>query len=265
MKRFKKVVTITILVFMGFIIASPSNASSNYKQSKEQYLKEKKAYKESRRQFIEERQKIRTLKGEKNKARYEKSLKNHLEKVIDVLIAKLNRIEAWVNNRKALSSSEKQQIIADINKDKDWMEAKKDGLDGASKEEIKATAKEVREYWRNSKANIKKVIGQVLVNRVELVIEKADGAVVKIETAIDKAKANGKDVTNAEKLLVDLKTKLSSAKEEIEKAKQSFKSISSIKDADNFFKEGKKHLRATHGYLKDVRRIGKLIIADLKK
>jgi hypothetical protein len=264
MKKVQKIIAVTLLALMGMAVAGISQAKSDYKDARGQYIKERAFYKESRKQFLEERKKIKILKNEKNQARYEKAVKNHLEKVINVLIAKLNRIEAWVNNRKALSATEKQKIISEINSDKVWLEKKKNGLDEASKEEIRANAKEVREYWKKSRVNIKKVVGQVLLNRVENAVDKAGIAATRIEEAINKAKDNGKDVSNAEKLLADLKIKVSSAKNEVDNARQSFSRISSIQDADKFFREGNQYLKKVHSYLREVRRIGKAIIADLK-
>ncbi len=260
MNKSKTIITISTLVFVCVGLMSISTAQASVQDQKNQWKKEKGFYKDTRRESLKEKRAIRGA----TKEQIQKNAKEHLIKIIDRLLMKLDTIETWVNNRNALSDLEKSKITAEIQEDKNWLNNKKSEVQDATRDEIKENAKEVRDYWKNNRADIKKIVGEVLASRAEVAVSKMETASEKLSNAIDKAEANGKDVGDAKKLLAEMNSKIDLATTEIESAKRAFSNISSIRDADKLFREGKQHVEKARNYLRESYQIAKNIIRELR-
>ncbi len=262
MNNLKITNVLSVLVFVCLVFAFSVNLvkATEITDNKKQLQKEKVFYKDSKKELIKERKKVKNA----TKEQIKKNAKERLVKIIDRLLFRLSKIETWVNNRNSLSDTQKSTILAEIAEDKNWLNAKKGKVQNASPGEIRKHAKEVRTYWKNNRSDIKKIVGQVLASRVEFAINKLETASEKLNSAIIKAQANGKDVTKAKKLLDELNSKIKLAKSEAKEAQNAFNNISSIKDADNFFKKGRAHIKKARNYLVESHKIIKNIIKDLR-
>ncbi|MFH1048416.1 MAG: hypothetical protein V1732_01995 [Patescibacteria group bacterium] len=159
-------------------------AKASYQNAKNQYTAELNFYKTTRQQFLDAKDKYQKLKNSTNRAAYETQARAYLAKTVDVLIKKLESIKVWVSNRATLSETDKQSIIAEIDGDISELNQIRTGIDTATSKQIIAKAKELRDYWKNHRVFVKKIVGQVWSARINYVITQAENVAVKVDAKI---------------------------------------------------------------------------------
>lgn len=239
--------------------ATNQNIKSKYQSARTQYLKEINWWKTTRQQFQNARTKFQNLKNPEARQNYEKNAEKFLEKTIDVLIKQLESLKTWVENRSNLSEDEKQKIIAEIDKDIAWLEQQKSEITDASIEEIRAKAREIKQYWRKHRVKVKKITAQTMTARLDWVIARFENVSQKISDKIEELKSAGVDTTELETLLEDFNKKVELAKEKYQAAKEDYENISSLEDANQlaaqvrqFTKEANQYLREAHAKLVEI-------------
>jgi len=240
-------------------------ARAKYQAARQQYLKEVNWWRTTREQFLNARAKYRQFKNTENKAAYEEQARAFLERTINVLVKKLESLKNWVSNRPSLPESEREEIVAEIEQDINWLEGKKSGIATASPAQIKEKAKEIREYWRDHRIFVKKIIGQIWGARLDWVIERFETASSKIAAKIEELKAAGKDTSQLEAWLADFNEKIEIAKEKREKAREKYEAISSLADANQLFKEAHQFIKEANEYLRDAHKILIEIVKEMKR
>lgn len=240
-------------------------ARAKYQAARQQYLKEANWWKTSRQQFLNARTQYRQFKNAKNKADYEEKARAFLEKTVDVLIKKLESLKNWVSNRRALSESERQAIVAEIEQDINWLQNKKAGIATASPDQIKEKAKEIREYWKNHRVKVKRIIGQIWAARLSWAIERFETVSSKIAAKIEELKAAGKDTSQLEAWLADFNQKIGIAKEKRDKAKEKYQAISSLADANQLFKEAHQFIKEANQYLREAHKKLVDIVKEIRR
>jgi len=211
-------------------------ARAKYQAARQQYFKEVNWWKTARQQFLNTRRKYKQFRNVENKADYEKKARAFLSRTVDVLIRKLESLKNWVSNKPSLPESERQAIVAEIEKDINWLEDKKSEIATALPSQIREKAKEIRDYWRNHRIFVKKIIGQIWGARLDWVIERFENISSKIAAKIDELKAADKDTSQLEAWLADFNQKIEIAKNKREKAREKYQAISSLADANKLFK-----------------------------
>jgi len=268
MKNNTKIVSFlaAILMLMGSL-ASAANAQTpqeKYDAAKAAYQNEVNFYKTARQQFLTAQSNYLKLKNATNRKAYEDQARAYLIKTTDVLIKKLESIKVWVSNRGALSETEKQNIIAEIDSDIGTLTDMRAGIDTATAEQLVAKAKEIRNYWKNHRIFVKKIIGQVWGARINYVIAQAENVAVKVDAKIQESKAAGKDTAKLEAWLLDFNQKIAVAKEKNELAKVKFQEIDSLADMDQLFQEGHQFILDANKYIKDAHARLVEIIKEMK-
>ncbi len=276
MKKFNKITIyllfiIILSVFCALVVsAAPlrvlnQKARAKYQAARQQYVKEVNWWKTARQQFVSARAKYIKYKNSANKEAYQEKARNFLEKTVEVLIKKLESLKVWVSNRKALSDSDKQAIVAQIEEDIAWLNNKKSEISTATPDQIRAKAKEVRDYWRNHRVRVKKIIGQILVARLNWVIAKFDSASTRLHSKINDLKAAGKNVSQLEAWLSDFDQKIQLAKEKRDLAKEKYQDISSFAEANQLFSQVHQFIKEANQYLRDAYKRLVEIIKGIKK
>lgn len=240
-------------------------ARAKYQTARQQYLKEVNWWKTSRQQFQQAGTKYRQFKNAENKAAYEEQARVFLEKTVNVLIRKLESLKNWVSNRRALPESERQAIVAEIEQDINWLENKKPGIATASPAQIKEKAKEIREYWKNHRVKVKRIIGQIWAARLSWAIERFETVSSKIAAKIGELKAAGKDTSQLEAWLTDLNQKIEIAKEKRDRAREKYQAISSLADANQLFKQAHQFIKEANQYLRDAHQKLVDIVKEMKR
>lgn len=251
-----------------------AKARAKYQEAWGQFQREVNFMKQAREEFFSARTKYQQLKNTANKKLYEDGAKKFLEKTINSLIRKLEVLKNWVSNRRALSETDQQAIIAEIDKDINWLKEKAAKIDTATPEQIKEEAKIIREYWRIHRLKVKKIIGQIWAARINFVITKAETFAEKVKVKIEELKAAGKDTAQLEAWLMEFNQKIVLAKEKVEAAKAKFQEIKSeigadftneLKAADDLFKVGHNFIKEANQYIRDAHKKLVQIVNEMKK
>ncbi len=187
-----------------------------------------------------------------------------LLRVIDRMIARLQKTKERVLTRDTLSAAEKSQIVDEINRNISWLENKRAETKKASPEEMRGHVAEVRKYWRDVTKNIKKYTAVVLSVRADEALRRGEAISQRLSERISDLKEDGKDVSRAEKLLVDFDTKLDSAREKLLRAKRAFASAKTAGEIGELLREGREFMRQARDYLKEASVIGREAVEELK-
>ncbi len=240
-------------------------AKAEYNQARQQYLNEVNLYKSARQELLNAKTKYQQLKNVENKEAVEDAARNFLEKAVNSLIKRLETIKNWVANRRIISESEKQTIIAEIDQDIVWLQERLPGIQTASAEGIKEEAKEIREYWKNHRVRVKRIIGQIEAARINFLLTKVESFSAKVGEKIQELKAAGKDTSQLETRLADFNSKLALAREKYEAAKAKFQAISSLADVQQLFREGHQFIVQANQYIRQAHAQLVKIVAEMKK
>lgn len=248
----------------GDIREAHREAKEKYQTAQNSYMSEVNFYKNNRQQFQTIKERYRKFKSAEDKSALEAEAKNFLKSMIRVAIKKLEAIRSKPANLKGISEEERQSILAEIDQDINWLKQKEQNIDTATPEQLKEEAKTVRDYWKNVRVDLKKVTGQLLVARVNFVINKADSSSQKIAAKIEQLKASGYDTTKLEAWLSDFDGKISLARSKYSLAKEKFQSISSLAEANNLFQQGHQFIREANNYIREAHKILIDIVKEMK-
>lgn len=272
MKKLFKIILITIIgatVALSWVNAKnirekDKEIKQRYKQAKEQYLREVNFYKSFRQQFINAREKYRKFKNSENRSVYQERARLFLEKIIDVLIKRLEALKRWISNRRGISSTERENIIAEIEQDINWLSSKKSEIPNASPEQIRNIAKQIREYWKNHRVRMKRVICKIWRARLLWTIERFENVSERISDKIEKLKEEGKDTSKLEEYLNEFNQKIELAKEKCEEIKEKCEEISDLKEANQFFSQAHQFAKQVNSFLKQAHKKLIEIVRELK-
>lgn len=263
----KKIGVMTLLGIFTLGVVTPASAQTmaeknkevraSYAQARDQYKKEVEAFKSTRQEYLTVKEKYEKYKTAENKKALEDETRAFLEKTATGLVSRLESIKAWVSENQGISDADEQVIIAEINDDIAWLNARISKIQSAQGDVIKAEAKEMQNYWGNHQKEVKKIIGQVMLARVNYVINQAEMFSAKASTKIAEAKAEGKDTTKWEQELQDFNMKTGLAKDKYNQARDIFMSIKSdsttdLKTVNELFVKGNAFVKEANTYLKEA-------------
>lgn len=276
MTKTTRIITIitTLAIFVGLMEQSAlaltlkerdERAKAKYQQAHSQYQKEVNFYKSARQDFLNAKIKYQQFKNDENKKALEEAARNYLEKAVNSLTRRLEAIKNWVSNRGALPESDKQAIIAEIDQDINWLNQRIPNIQTASPQDIKEKAKRIRDYWKNHRVKVKKVIGLIWTARINFLITKAEGFSAKVKAKIEELKTAGKDTSQLEAWLDDFNQKLDLAKKKYEAAKEKFQAISNLTEADQLFRQGHQFIKEANQYIKQAHTQLVQIVKEMRK
>lgn len=249
-------------------------AKIKYQEAFGQYQKEVNFFKTARENFQSARTGLQKTKTAENRKNLEEKTKNFLGKTISALVKKLEVLKNFVSNKRALGDAEKQAITQEIDKDIAWLNEKAGSVSGATSEQIKESAKTIREYWKKHRLWMKKITGQIWAARVNFVIKKAEDFSGRISAKIEELKSAGKDTAQLETWLLEFKNHIALAKEKYEAAKAKFAEIKAdpgpdfdneLRAADELFKAGHNFIKEANQHIKEAYAKLRQIVNEMKK
>ena len=177
---------------------------------------------------------------------------NFLLKTIERLESYLEVFEGWVS-RTDLSEEKQIAIMDEINEVLSKLkEINLDVKDATTIDELKESAKQIRSYWQEIQPKLKRAMGEGLAHRVNKILIKSDRLSSHLHEKLNALDQTESDVKKMQELLDDFDEKIELANEKYELAKEKYKKISTVQDANDFFKQSKKHLLEANSYLRDA-------------
>ena len=256
----------------------------NYLEAKQRYKEADSNYKKDKQEFLQLKEELKQCKdGDTTEKCVELSAqanaraKEMVSNSIKLLINHLEQIKESVNENENFADEEAASISTEIDvKIKALQELSAKLESAATKEEIKAIAKEVQQLWKNYKEKAKLHALHVANARVRGVVEKSEKVEAKFQCVLDSLEEQGKDVSSLDALVEKYNEKLADAQEHYNKARLSFQSSTQLRaDKDlteaeitsitNLNQEGKKHLDLARENVKEAQELMKEIVKSIKE
>lgn len=282
MKDTRKI-TIGLTIFVAFILfsspakaigpADGSRAEKIFQNAKNFYQKGVESYSGARKNFRDILDKYKKNKSSVNKKELENASRDLLEKSVSSLIKKLESLKSLVSGRQKISEEDKNIIMAEIDKDLNWLNQTLSEIKNLDAKEIAKKAKEIKNYWRNHQVRIKKITGLTLSARVNYLIDKENNFSERLSAKINEMKKSGADISKAEELYNQFLEKMNLAKEKYNSAKEKFNGIEAepqseiapeLNNAASLFKAGDQLIKEAAKYLKEAHGLAVQVVRELK-
>jgi hypothetical protein len=144
---------------------------------------------------------------------------------------RLNQLEPFrtrVNNITTLNDSEKKGLVSELNAEIAVFEALKSEISkSATKQDIQHVADKIKAEWIKSRLIVARAEKQIVAARETQLIADADKTSSNMQKRIDELKASGKETKSHEKLLSAYGKKMTSAKQDIDSAKEKLDAVAS--------------------------------------
>lgn len=228
----------------------------NYNKLKNNFQDLKNNYNDAKEKLLQERLKVKNA----NKETLRKNSAEFLDKTVSIMIKYLESLKNKAENMSFIPEGEKNEIIAQLNEDINSLTGKLSSAENATLEEQKNLAAEIRRQWRGIRSASKRITGQMLSAKMNYFILKMEALKDKLEDST--AELNNETIQNA---INNFNGKIELAKSENDLAKASFAQINNKEQASDLFKEGMRHIRAAHKYLKEAHKELLNLSQEIKK
>lgn len=275
MKRYQKnLLFVTLFAFIfsfSYVWAKPSFLEMGTKE-REEYRNMVKEYnyvfgkfKTSKEEFLAAKQKYQQMKTERVENLVRERAKQFLQNMIEARIRHLEALKKRIELTKKIKDQEKETLLSQITEQINWLNSEKSKVEAAqTKEEITALSQEIKDYLKNNRLVMKKIIGEILAAKVSWVIEKAEEISQKVSQQIESLKTKGYNTQTLESNLSQYNSKIESAKTELSKAENAFSQITNAENVTQF-QEGMKYLKNAHRYLQEAKQILAKIKAEINQ
>jgi hypothetical protein len=192
---------------------------------------------------------------------------NYLLAAADRIINNAENLKSRVENTVALGDDEKDGILATLEGFVDYFESVKPEIEGAENiTQLRATSQEMREEWRQFRAEVRVISGDIWAARVDGAIVQAENASIKVREKIDALAAlnSSPDTSAIEGTLADYGSLVSEAQDLNDGAQAKFAEITDLESAQQKAPEGRQLIKDASDKLKEARQVLKQIIKDLK-
>lgn len=230
--------------------------AENYSKLKNDFQNLKNNYYDAKEKLLREQSKIKNA----NKEALRKNSAEFLNKTVSVMMKYLESLKNKAENTGFVSEGEKNEIIARLDEDINSLTEKLSSIENATIEEQKNIATEIRRQWKDMRSASKRITGQMLSAKMNSFILKMEAFKNKLEE--DGSKLNSGTIQG---IIKNFNDKIKLAKEENALAKEKFAQIDNKEQAGSLFKEGMRHMRAAHKYLKEAHKELISLSQEIKK
>lgn len=240
----------------------------HYQKATNKYLKTVKNYQRVKKEYLNFREKVGVWKNlsEDQKNKHLDKAKEYLLKSDERAIVYLEKVKTKIQQMKNLDEAKKTTIIAEIDKEIQWLNSKKEEINNiSSPEDLQNLSLELKNYWHQIRGRVKRLLGTALGFKFERMFNRMDKIRERINKAINQAKENGKQTEQLEEWLASFDQHLAAAKEKYQAAQADFKKISNAAEADALLKQANNYLKEAHQYLKTAYQDLKNITKGLKE
>lgn len=208
------------------------NAQADFNSSLQQF-------RQTRSRLQQIREKIGEGADESANTEYFIARQKHLQQIAQVMVNYLAALKQKSQSMSYVDEQAKTNVVNQLDSDIQKINLALSKIQTAqNKDELYAAARDLRSNWQNARLSSRRIVGQLLSERLNYISTRLDEALASAEKNLNTIKSNNKDTTRASSLLESAKTKLSSAKAKIQEAKSKFQSINNHTDAAALFKQG---------------------------
>ena len=170
-------------------------------------------------------------------------------------------------------------MLSELQTEKTWITNHLAKLPSVTtKEQLTDHGKEMQLHWIKIRIIAKKILGKILINKINWSIAKGDKISAEVQTRINNLKANGKDTASLEALLATFNKNLALAKQKRDSGVAKFDQIgvagastveqldaeAELKESNRLLKEGQLFIQEDKKYVRDVHKELKEIVKQIK-
>jgi len=240
-------------------------AKKEFEHAREEYKNKVEEVKQDKKEFSDSVKEDKKNHSEESREKVVEKAHSMIDNTIGAMVNRLEALKNKVNGVKLLDA-DRAEIVAEINKEILWLNTKSTELQNVASstavtasttaQEIKTKSKEVKAYWDSTvKVAIKRISGELLVGRLNYIVNKEDELAGKLTTDLAAIKAKGVDVVQLEQDLADAKTKIVTVKAKIAEAKAKFKTIVSADTSKSIYEEGKNIIDDAKDATKEIHKL----------
>jgi len=270
------IMSLFILSIFSGVVAAQAIAGEQYEKANEIYQANKDNYDNARKNFEDAKnifekanKQLGKLKDENSTEELKQKTKDYLLRAIDFAQAQLQVMKSRVENSEIESIPFNAVTIIDGHTAQ--LEQMKSKVEQAnSTQELKDAHKELKEIVVDINLETRYYMGIVLNNRIDNFIIKVDNVSIRLDSAIEKLKANGNDTTKLEKEVADFKDAVKKAKEFQIKTNDLYAThngfandgnVTNERNGNRFLEQGNKLQKET---TKDLRNAGNQVVQFVK-
>lgn len=255
------VMSVFLLASVPVPAAAQEDLTEKDRQLREKYQVERDSYLKAKRTYLDARKDWQVFKPrfrERDKVAFAKG-QNFLDKGTKHLIQYITVLSKKVDETKALDADQKAALTGELAGYIATLEADQAQINNASTvEELRAASEKVKADWDTIRPQVKRIIGEVLLAKAQLIVARAENASTKVDAKIADLKAKGKNTTELEAKSADYKAKIAAAKDKLAQAATKLGEVKtgdatvSLRGADQFIREANKTLRELHRSLGQI-------------
>ena len=237
-------------------------AIQEYNTLKQEYKQIRNEWESSKTEYIQTKkklQKFNKLTPEEQELHFGKA-QEFMTKTLDRMEKHLEILQKW-SERVVQNDSQQQEIIEDLGIHiKELNEFKTKVSEATTVQELRTVGKEIKDYWKNARADIKRVTSTILAAKVNNIIQRAETLSKKLHTKVNALDQGHGEVQEMQALLKEFDIKITLAKESYENAKDAYSQIRSLSEVDSLFGQTKDFLKDADKYLKESHKILKKLV-----
>ena len=146
----------------------------------------------------------------------EEKRKETLLRLVDIQVKHLERTKERVQGMPNITDALRTQLAAEIDFNIQKVNDQKVKVEGVSgREEIKALAKEIRDFFKSYRVNVRSIVDAIHASRANIATAKAEERASAIKAKVQELKQQGKDTTEIEVELEDAEGDIDDAEDAI--------------------------------------------------
>jgi len=252
-----------MLALMGLVLNSvmaqsltqlDQNVRTTYKSVRDNYISAKNVYETARQDYVQAINAYKRARNAANLAVAKERAVNFLVNGANRVIRQLEWLKVKVESLQGISEERRTAIINEIDSDINALINIKDDLsDGdVDREEIVSVGRAIKNKWEEVQAAVKRITGHILAAKVNYVINKAERLYEQIRDRAEVLEGEGKNVTRLLTWLDEFETNIETAKENVELGREKFQEITTLAQADSFFREANQRIERANRYVRNA-------------
>lgn len=249
---------------------------SRYNDAKVGYQNVVKEYKKAQQGYITARQKYLQYKKAENLTDALAKAKDFLVKADESMISYLTMLSEQSKTVKGITETERTNLLNELNSDLNWLKTYQPQiLLATTKEQLIDHGNQMKLHWIKVRAHAKKLVGKILLAKINWAIISAENISTKIASKIAELKAQGKDAVKLENWLTDFNSKITLAKGKRDSAIETYDKIGAnstnlagldaeLREANILFKSGHEFIKEANKYVREAYENLRSIIKELK-
>ncbi|MBS3172108.1 hypothetical protein J4438_00825 [Candidatus Woesearchaeota archaeon] len=240
----------------------------DYKQATERYQTNLERWNEVKEDYQWAKEKVKRINdiSDVDKSKAIERIDIFLSRTLDRMDSHLDILTAWAEKIN-ITEERRAQILEDIENKRAELNEFRNEIDSAATiEELRAISKDIKESWNGFVPSVKRISGELLTQRIGLIIESSEELSVEMHAKLDNLSQNDSEVQEMQGILDDYDEKITLAKEQYELAKDVYEQIENDSEsATSLFEQTKEYLQKSREYLKEAHQILKELVKDYRE